>query len=236
MTNRARSFLIAGGLVVLLVVIGIVASQSGSDDDGGGGSGVDDTAELEALFDGIPQSGLVVGDPDAPVRVVEFGDLQCPFCAQFAETVPDVIERYVRTGQISLEFAPLHFIGPDSEALARLVGAASLQDRAWPLLEVLYARQGPENSGYATEDFLREAAEAVPGLDVEQALADADSQEVTDILSDAQARAEEFGVDSTPSFFWAPSGRDRFQRLDVPSLDIGGFADAIEPVLSRASG
>ena len=235
MTNRARSFLIAGGLVVLLVVIGIVASQGGSDDDGDGGN-LDDTAELEALFDSIPQSGMVVGDPEAPVRVVEFGDLQCPFCAQFAEAVPDVIERYVRTGQISLEFAPLAFIGPDSEALARLVGAASLQDRAWPLLEVLYARQGTENSGYATEDFLREAAEAVPGLDVERALADADSQEVADLLAEAQERAQDLQVESTPSFFWSPAGRDRFQRLDVQSLDIGGFANAIEPVLSRSAG
>jgi protein-disulfide isomerase len=234
MTNRARSFLIAGGLVVLLVVIGIVASQSGSDDEDGGGGALDDPAELEALFDGIPQSGFVLGEPDAPVRVVEFGDMQCPFCAQFAEAVPEVIDRYVRTGQINIEFQPLAFLGPDSEALARLVAAASLQDLAWQMAEVLYARQGGENSGYATDDFLADAADVVPGLDAERALEDAQSQEVTDLLNQAAERAEQLEVGGTPAFYAARGRGDDFQLLQLRELNIGGFAEAIEPLLSGA--
>ena len=67
------------------------------------------------MFDGIPQDGVALGDPDAPITLVEFADLQCPFCAEWAiEALPVYVEDYVRTGQMRIEFRPLTFIGNDS--------------------------------------------------------------------------------------------------------------------------
>src|SRR4051812_21784724 len=50
--------------------------------------------ESHSLFAGIPQEGISLGEPSAPVTIVEFSDLQCPFCKRFAvRTLPTVIER-----------------------------------------------------------------------------------------------------------------------------------------------
>ena len=80
---------------------------------------------------GIPQDGLSLGDPDAPVTLVEFADLQCPFCAEWArEALPVYVDDYVRTGQMRIEFRPLTFIGNESESAAEIAIAAGEQDKA----------------------------------------------------------------------------------------------------------
>ena len=67
-----------------------------------------------------PRTGTAIGSPDAPVTLVEFADLQCPFCAQWAtDAFPDLVEEYVRPGRLRIEFRGLAFIGPDSEKALR---------------------------------------------------------------------------------------------------------------------
>lgn len=231
MSSRARSLLIAGGLALVLVVIGVVASLGGSDDDGAPSSS--EAEKLAQAFDGVPQRGLVAGEPDAPVRVIEFVDMQCPFCAEFSQAVPQVVEQYVKPGRIQFELRPLDFIGPDSNTLARLVAAASLQDLAWPLAEVLFAKQGPENSGYVSDEFLDEAVAAVPGLDGEKALSELQSPEVEEILVEVDDLAQELEVSSTPTFF-VQVGKESPRQLRVSALDFESFAAALDPVLERA--
>lgn len=222
MSDQARKLLVAGGLALILAAVAIAVSLGGSD-----GPERPEAGELSRAFEGVPQSGTVVGDPEAPLTVVEFGDMQCPFCAEFAAAVPEIVERHVASGELKLDFQVLAFIGPDSERLARLVAAASLQDLAWPMVETLYARQGAENSGYATEEFLREAAESVAGLDAERALADLDSPAVDEVLAAAESRARELGVEATPSFFVEAEG-ERPHELELRSLDADAFAAALE--------
>ena len=51
--------------------------------------------------------------------MVEFADLQCPFCAEYTKNVvPTIVNRYVRPGKLRIEFRPLTFIGPDSAKAA----------------------------------------------------------------------------------------------------------------------
>jgi protein-disulfide isomerase len=59
------------------------------------------------------------------VTLVEFADLQCPFCAQYArDALPRLIDRYVRPGRIRMQLRLLSFIGPDSECAARVAAAS----------------------------------------------------------------------------------------------------------------
>src|SRR4051812_37260892 len=69
-------------VAVVLVVVGIVISTSGEDAPSAGtrdASGLVGAAETRSMLSGIPQSGTVLGDPQAPVTLVEYADLQCPF-------------------------------------------------------------------------------------------------------------------------------------------------------------
>jgi protein-disulfide isomerase len=76
--------------------------------------------DVEALLDGVPQNGTVFGEDDAPVTLVEYADLQCPFCAEWAlRTFPELVTDYVREGQLRIEFRGLSFIGPESEDALR---------------------------------------------------------------------------------------------------------------------
>ncbi|MGZ8708139.1 MAG: DsbA family protein, partial [Gaiellaceae bacterium] len=106
------------------------------------------TLEVQpGVFAGIPQEGIVLGSTAAPVTLVEFADLQCPYCADFArQGLPTLVQEYVRTGRVKLVFQGLAFLGPDSRTALRAVLAAGLQSRAWDVLHGLYGRQGAENA------------------------------------------------------------------------------------------
>jgi protein-disulfide isomerase len=233
--RRLRQLAIAGGLALVLVVVAIIASQSGSD-DGGDGDPADDTAAVEALFDGIPQEGVELGDPDAPVTLVEYADLQCPFCRDFAlDALPAVVEEYVRSGDVRLEFQPVSILGDDSRAAAELAAAAAMQGRLWELIDVFYRNQGTENSGYVTDEFLTEIAAATPGLDAEVALADRISPEGGQVLADAERTFERAGLDSTPSFLIGETG-GRLEPPQVQALDAAAFRELLDSALARAGG
>jgi protein-disulfide isomerase len=225
-TTRTRHLVIAGGLAMLLVIVAILVSQGAAGEDAA--EPADDTADVTALFAGIPQHGVSLGDRDAPLLMSEFADPQCPFCAGYAvDALPEIVDRYVRPGDLRLRLQLLTFIGPDSEAAARVAYAASLQNRLWQFTDLLYRNQGQENSGYVTDGFLRELAEATPDLDAERALADADSPAVDKLLAEAKRSAVALGVESTPSFFVAADGA-RPVPLEVPSLTPEPFIEQLD--------
>ena len=176
------------------------------------------TAAPRALFDDIPQNGITLGSPDAPFVLTEFADLQCPFCAAYArDALPTVVDRHVRTGRLRLELYVLTFLGEDSVRAGAMAAAASRQDRLWDFADSFYASQGPENSGYATDDFLRRTGEAA-GLDVEQAFGDRSRQPVLETLAEAERAAGALGVDHTPAFYLR-RGDGRARPIEVSELD-----------------
>ena len=77
------------------------------------------------MLAGIPQSGIYLGNPAAPVPLVEFADLQCPFCREYTlQTLPQLVQDYVRTGKVRMEFRNLSFLGKDSVTAGRAAAAA----------------------------------------------------------------------------------------------------------------
>ena len=201
-TRRQRIWALAGSAVLLaaIVVIALIVISSGDSSDDSG------TETDVALFDGIPQSGIELGDPDAPVTLVEFADMQCPFCADYTvEDMPALVTDYVKSGDLRMELNLLAFIGPDSETLARAAYAASEQDLMWQFTDIAYARQGAENSGYADQEFVDGVA-ASAGVDVAQMNEAVETEAVTGLLEDAQAATADAGIESTPSFLVGPTG------------------------------
>jgi protein-disulfide isomerase len=166
-----------------------------------------ETAPNADLFNGIPQHGNELGDPNAPVTLVELSDLQCPFCRVFdTDMLPIVVDRYVRTGKVRIVLHNLPILGPDSVRAARVADAAALQDRLFPFVDMFFHNQGRERTGYVTDTFLRSIGARVRGLDVERAMNERGSQRVDQQLMAAQRLALELRLNGVPWFLAGRTG------------------------------
>jgi len=181
--------------------------------------------ETGAILADIPQSANALGLATAPVTLLYFGDLQCPFCRDFTlELLPSVIKRWVRAGDLRIEYHALETATREPEVfVAQQVAAlaAGKQDRAWNFIETFYREQGEEGSGYVTERFLEGIASEVPGLSLSQWNRErTDPQLAGEITADARA-AESAGVNGTPSFLIGKSAGaiTTFASTDATSID-----------------
>lgn len=186
-----------------------------------------------SLFTGIRQRGAALGSPTAPVTLVEYADLQCPYCAQWAlDALPTVVRRFVRPGKVRIVFRGLAFIGADSDTALRTAIAAGRKHRLWDLVHGLYERQGHENSGWVADDLVTEIATGIPGLDAEQLLdARWNGSIETAMKRDAEA-ARTAGIRGTPSFQIGRTG-GALERVELTSLGADGIVAVIEQVLAR---
>jgi protein-disulfide isomerase len=199
--RRVRNLFVALGVAAVLVVAGIAISASG-------GANAKPVAKSSAakLVAGIPEHDGVLGDPKAPVTVTEYLDLQCPICGEASKAnLPDLINNYVRTGKVKLQARTLSFIGPDSVTAAKVAHGAEQQGKLWAFLETFYASQGEENSGYVTDSFLTQVADAA-GVNAKQAIAFSKGQSAQSALDEADAAAQTLKIDSTPSFTVTKAG------------------------------
>lgn len=214
---------IAAAVVVVAVLVGL--SLAGGDDDEAV-TGITGVAEVQQKFDGLTQTGGTVGEPDAPVEIVEFGDTSCPICKEASETTtPVILDRLVRTGEARFTFRPVAFISNSSERGALAGEAAAKQDAMWPLIELIYANQGPESEDWLTDELLREAVTAL-GLDVSQWEADYASEAVASAFFEADAAWKAAGGTGTPTYVvTGPRGTESFDGA------VG--ADAIEEAVAK---
>ena len=185
-----------------------------------------------SLLGGIPQHGAALGAPAAPVTLIEYADLQCPYCGQWSRaTLPTIVERYVRTGKLRIVFNGMAFVGPDSITALRTAFAAGAHNHLWDVVDGLYVRQGMENSGWVTDDLVREIAAGIPGIDADELLGERWDTSVAQKIDEAAASAHGAGVTSTPSFQIGPTG-GKLERIEVTALDPGGITPAIEKALA----
>lgn len=166
MAERRTIAALVGAVVVIVAVVVVLLSGGGDDTkatSAAKGSTLPGVQETEELLKGIPESDFALGDPKAPVTLLEFADLQCPFCKQHQlEVQPKLIKELVRTGEAQITFVPLAFLGPDSVAARNVWMNMADHQGAWQFANLFYLNQGQENSGYVTDDFLRNLVAANP--------------------------------------------------------------------------
>lgn len=180
------------------------------------------------VFAGIPQDGTRLGREDAPVTIRLYEDFQCPACGQFArETLPEVVERHVKSGDAKLVSETMVFIGEDSVPAARAAFAAGEQDLYWQYAALLFENQGAENSGYVTDEFLTGLAEETEGLDVGR-WQQAREKGYEDELRAVQQRAGEEGVNSTPSLVISGPGGETTLTGAVPIASVDGAVEEVD--------
>jgi len=237
--ERNRLLLVAGAIVaaVVVVVVIVVVAGSGSKSTstttappvtttGSGGSGT----EAQSTFAGVPQHGDTLGKPTAGATLAVYEDPQCPYCQQWnIDTLPTVVQNYVRTGRLKVVYHGVVIIGTNSVNGLRAIYAAGLQNKLWNMNEALYERQGDENSGWITIGLIKQAAREV-GANAAKLIADADSATVTKELRRSEAAAEAINLNGTPTFTIQKTlGQE--QQLSVAGLEPNDFTSALDAAL-----
>jgi protein-disulfide isomerase len=192
---------------------------------------IEGVAETVNLFAGIPQDGIVLGNPQAPVTLTEFIDLQCSHCATFSlDVLPVIVRDYVRKGKVKLEFRNLAFVTEDSVKAARMAAAVGLQDQLWQYTHLFLLNHRRTNSGRVTDAFLQSLAQALPNVDAVRAMKQRNDPAVNQQLEEANALADRFGIEGTPSFLLRRTGETP-RVLEASSLKPEEFTRAIDPLL-----
>ena len=198
---------------VLLIVVGVVLGVvllGGSNDSSSNASTstLPGAADVQQLLDGIPQHDNVLGRPSAPVTMVEWIDLQCPYCQQFeTQAMPQLILAVRPQRQAQGRDEPHRVPRPRLAARPRSRAlAAGKQNKLFNLMQLLYDNQGAENTGWLNDDILKSAAASVPGLDAERVMTDRNSTEITNRANAFDSQAQADGVRSTPTILVGKSG------------------------------
>jgi protein-disulfide isomerase len=212
-SSRSALYIVIGAALAVAAAI-IVAVVFLRDDS-------TSTASSTPIVDieGIPQDGALLGTADAKVTLIEYADVQCPACRNYTATLfPTLVDEYVRPGKIDTEFRGFPFLGPDSLKGQQFLMAAAKQDKLWQLQEAMYRNQGAENTGWLTDDLIREIASRIPGLDVDQLFADADTEEMEQAAEQAKVDAQNAGVSATPTLL-IKVGDDQPYMIQVVAPD-----------------
>jgi protein-disulfide isomerase len=148
---------------------------------------------------GGPSADRGQGDPNAPVTIVEYADMQCPVCARYAREVePQIVQRYVTSGQVRLEYRTFAFLGDESRLAAAAVEAAADQGQFLAYRQALFNAQQGENQGGFRKSRLMDIA-ANMGMDRDAFSAGMDAHLAQVDTDTAVGRAA--GVRATPTFF-----------------------------------
>ncbi len=236
--RRLSQLGIVAGIVVVAIVVILVVTGSGSSKPSTTGKASEESVALvNSEIGGIHQSGNTIGNPDAPVTIQYFGDLECPICREFTlGALPSIMQQWVKTGKVKIEYRSLETATREPETfktqqVAAL--AAGKQNLMWNFVELFYHEQGEEDSGYVTESYLDGLAKQIPALNHSQWMNDRnDTALVAQVEADAQA-ASAAGFTGTPSFLIGKTG-GAMEKFQYQSLtDPTSFNEAIEKLLKE---
>lgn len=228
--KREQLLQLAAGIAFLVaaVVVALIVINASSGGDGGDADDLEGVAETNAHLRGIPQRELVLGDPKAPIELVEYGDLQCPFCAGVAKDVlPPVIDNLVKKGDVKIEFRNFVIVGDESVDAGAAAVAAGKQGRGWNFVELFYRNQGRENDGYVTDEFLEAVAKAAGVGDLERWNRERKAKAAVNAVEATGQGAQSLGLTGTPTFAIKGPGTDGLEVLGTPT-SAGQLEEAIE--------
>ncbi|MBT5201170.1 MAG: thioredoxin domain-containing protein [Thaumarchaeota archaeon] len=143
----------------------------------------------------------VMGNPDAKVTLVEFGDYQCHFCnVFFHSTEESIVQKYVETGKVKIIFKDFNIIGPDSVNASHGAHCASEQGLFWEYHDILYNNWTGENNGWAASENLLKFAEEIK-VDVDKWSECMNNGTHSQTILESNNDARDLELTGTPAFF-----------------------------------
>ena len=194
------------GVVIIAIIAGVAASFSASPSE---------TVNLDmSRTHGTISTAMgspILGDPSAPITIVEFGDYQCHQCYNwFHNTKPAIFEDYIKTGKANLIFVDMAFLGRDSPKAAQATYCAEDQEMYWEYHDMLYNYQEDKiDGGWANSERLKAFANSL-GLDADLFESCLDSGKYSKRVQYNTQQARDHGVRGTPGFFIvSPDGQQQ---------------------------
>ncbi|TSC59860.1 MAG: DSBA oxidoreductase [Parcubacteria group bacterium LiPW_15] len=192
--------MISGSIIYLVKSGGVNGQLAGGNipqDQGAGGVLAADVMKLS-------DRDVLMGEPNAPVMVVEYADFQCPFCGRlFTDTVSQIRDQYIKTGKVKMVYRDFAFLGPESTAAAEAAECAKDQGKFWAYHDALYIAEnadGKEGNGNLNKTLFMKLAKDV-GLDTAKFGSCIDSNKYASVVSKVVSDAQALGVNSTPTTF-----------------------------------
>ena len=163
--------------------------------------GVNSNDSKKLTFSKLVENGSpVMGNINAPITILEWGDYQCTFCYKFHQNTLDIInEDFIKTGKVKIIFKDFPLNGPDSKLAAEASYCAQDQEKYWKYHDELYKNWGGERTGWITRESLTKFAETVD-LDIEKFNKCLDDHKYENKVNSLYAFGKEIGIDATPSF------------------------------------
>lgn len=220
-SNRSPNYGLIIGLVVAVGVAAFFAGMYFSNSDQITQEDLDDAIaklELEMLQNQLPtqqqpqilknisaDDDPVIGDPNAPITIIEFSDFECPFCARFhVQTLPALMEEYINDGKVKLVFRdfPIQNIHPNALPASLAAECADEQGKFKEMHDVLFNNQG-QWSKVKTVDAVVLFMQYASAMELEQEQFDScltNGKYIDEIRNDL-SDGRDYGVSGTPGFF-----------------------------------
>ena len=143
----------------------------------------------------------ILGDPDAPITLVEFGDYQCHYCNVFFQSIEkDILKNYVDTGKVKIIFKDYNIIGEDSVKASQGAHCANDQGLFWEYHDILYSNWTGENNGWASSENLAIFAQQI-GLNMNKWSECMNKGSHSQIILKSNDDARTLQLTGTPAFF-----------------------------------
>lgn len=200
---------------IIAIIVGVIGIGIGIFSIVTVGSSLDQTATpsewiLVSSTEGLHPLALngspLLGSPDAPITIVEYGDYQCSNCQRFATQVkPLIVENYINTDKVKLIFKDFTIYGNDSVNGAIAAHCASEQNKFWEMHDFMYQNQKAINSGWLSADSIKKLASGI-GLDMHEFNSCFDSKRYAQKVIDNFNDGKSADVKGTPTFIIINSG------------------------------
>jgi protein-disulfide isomerase len=193
--QQLATILTIGGVVVLVIAVIVYASLKKAN------------APIGSIISITPNprpmaNGNVMGDPNAPIQIVEYSDFQCPACLAFYQQIePSLVSEYISTGKVHFTYRSMgDWIGPESVKAAEAAYCASEQNKFWDYHDILFANWTGENIGDFTNKRLVAFADNL-GLDMSAFRTCFNNQKYSQRVTQDHTDGIQAGVKGTPSLF-----------------------------------
>lgn len=187
--------------------------------------------KIQSLSVFTDNASPILGNPNAPITMVEFGDYQCTFCSKFFhETENSIITNYIKTGKVKVLFKDFIILGQDSRNAANAAHCANDQRLFWEYHSMLYNNWAGENTGWADLAHLHEFANTL-GLDMDVFSTCMSDLKWNELVNLSSKDGQKLGVSGTPTFFVIDQNNDVIKIVGAQHYDV--FKQIFDSVLDE---